>query len=82
MQGITTEYKHSRNNNAYILAKADAGTLRVPRDYELNADVQHVVAANALLDTLEWGDAVIGGTGSMPGSNGNVYMHTIAYPGK
>lgn len=56
MQAITTKFIGPTNcKGARIKATADAGSITLSWDYELTADCNHIAAAKALVEKLDWG---------------------------
>ena len=84
MQAIITTLRNGTNGNAYFFAKADAGSLRVACDHSLSLSERHLDAAQRLMTKLGWdADGMrIDGSGSMPGKQGDVFVHTVAPKGE
>lgn len=61
-QAITTRYLGPTNHHgARIKATAQAGSVTVPYDHELNPEGAHAKAAMALADKWGWGGRWVGG---------------------
>jgi len=55
LQAITTKYLGPTDHRgSRIKARCAAGSVTVPWDYALNADANHVAAARALCEKLQW----------------------------
>lgn len=62
-QSITTHYHGATNTKpARIIAKASGGTSKTFNyNWDLNADANHIAAAEALCKSLDWGGQWVGG---------------------
>ena len=57
LQAITTRFLGPTNSRgSRFSATCRAGKITVPRDYSLNANDNHIAAANALREKLGWMD--------------------------
>ena len=77
MQAIVTKYIGPSNvRGARIKATADAGSVIVPKKYELNTEDAHAYAALALARKFGWKGTLI--MGGMPDKTGYGYVFVFA----
>ena len=78
MQAIETKYLGPTNfRGARIKATAQAGSITIPWDHELNVEGNHDAAARALVRKWGWFGSWI--RGALPSGRGNVYVALNGY---
>lgn len=78
-QAIETKFHGPTNSSgSRIVAKAWAGSKKVHYNHALNADQNHLQAAKALADKMDWRGLWIGGGGAK--GSGYVFVNAMSNP--